>query len=207
MNDMDIHDWFCTGDSCECQKPAVKARKPKPVAPPPVKAVVPKKVVALDLTSWVGTCAIGAEHYYGKLKQEWGDYDTQKRIKLQHPLTAEEARLLNRKNKHLAYWFTIVAGTLNDQFATPEDVRAFAIKVWKKEFPEGDILVSDDNLCQPSEPIDGDPKLVKAASEIWKKWQPMWDDGGWETKRYEKAMNRLCGQWYKLLGLPYKNRK
>jgi hypothetical protein len=162
-------------------------------------------IVYCDITSFTEIGSIGAEHWYGKLKQGWGDwnlaYDNQ--VELLHPLTQKEATYLNKKsnNKFSRY----KKGELSHRFDTEEEVEKFAINIWREKFPDGLVLISGSSgTCQPQKPLDAvDKKLLGKLVVIWNKFKPFWEDGndGWD--KHEKPMRLLCSQWYKLLGQEY----
>ena len=84
---------------------------------------------------------------------------------------------------------------MDRRFETDQAVINCALEKWKSVFPEANLLVLGRGVAQPEQPLAGDKALFEATLKIWKKWQPMWDDGGWENSEYEKRMEALCQRW------------
>lgn len=153
------------------------------------------KIVTLEITSWVGTCAI-AMHYYGKLCSGniGGNFFVKKK------LTKAEARALNSKDSFKSSYLP----TETDRLKSPDEIRRLAKRQWKKLFPKATILLEGSSgdllpqrvLVAPREAKERLNDLFDAAERIGWTW------GG--DPKDKKAMEKIEKQWNaemeKLLG-------
>ena len=105
------------------------------------------KYVVVKLSTWIGT-SIGAIHIYAKL--HWYDAQGDLHItNLEHPLSAGEARELNKIERDKGYGtlYKRLKGDMYDGFWTSDDARAFAIDYVNKNMPDiMVILIGDESF-------------------------------------------------------------
>lgn len=141
--------------------------EPEPT-PEPVETMVemPKeghRKVYLEVSSWVGTSAIGAQHYYGWLRS--GDQEEQvKRV-----LTEAEAARLNKAERRMgrdeyAIW---KPGDECPAFLDKEPLIAAAMASWKTLYPHADILVLGQRVVAEPQRILAGPKDVMDRVNDW----------------------------------------
>ncbi len=148
------------------------------------------KIVHLEITSWVGTIAFGAIHYYGRLCGSNG-VSRYERFSVTKKLTKTEARALNRRDSFKCAYLP----KETDRLESREEVRRVAKRMWKKLFPKATILLEGSSgvidpqkvLVAPKEAKErlndlfdrteligwtwnGDPKDKKAMEKIEKEW-------------------------------------
>jgi hypothetical protein len=147
------------------------------------------EVVRLDITTWVGTCAIGAQHWYGKLKwHDEGNLDDWHEHELQYVMNAKQARDMNRGDE----WATYKAGEESGRFWSREDVVKKALEQWQKLVPHGKVLLECDTAsCGPCEILAGPPKLVRLGNQLWRAD----DKAGWDWNKKREIVDK---QWQKL---------
>lgn len=131
------------------------------------------KIWYLEITSWRGTFAVGAKHYYGRLRS--GLDEDRAEIDLERELSAGEVRQLNREEG----WALYAVGDKTKAFNSEEDVIEAA-----KQFAgnEGCVIIRG-NWCVagPQEVLVG-PVSLSAVFAEWK---------GWE----DPNANALCEKW------------
>jgi hypothetical protein len=133
------------------------------------------KSVCLQISTWIGS--IGAEHYYGHLKGHDvnGEYQS---IELEWPLSQKMATYLNKKEGTRTgetYSF-YRKGQPTYRFDTKQEVRDWAIKVWRDHFPGCDILLEGGySYHEPKWCLDGDSMIVESINQIVDKWNSLDD--------------------------------
>ena len=157
------------------------------------------KIVTLEITSWVGTIAFGAIHYYGKLcGGNIGGNFTRTRVEVKRKITAEEAKELNGEEKYVYY----EKGDMTDRLKSPEDVRHTAKRMWKKLFPKAIILLEGSSGVVGPQVVLVAPRGVKERlndlydeSERWGDWDKLDDTGKAAVvkieKRWDAEMQKL----------------
>lgn len=92
-------------------------------------------IVHLELKTFIGTMAFGAQHYYGKLRLEGNSfYDG---VEIKKTLTSSEAKRLNKSDPSFAHW---KKGETSSRIETVEAVKEAAKAMWKESFPNAKIL-------------------------------------------------------------------
>lgn len=133
------------------------------------------KIIHLEISSWVGTCAIGAQHYYGKLRER--DSAIENEIELKRPLTAKERREYNAEMVEQGYpSLKATKDQTTRGFANEAEVITHAIKTAKETWPDGEFLiVNADHYSCSAAPIVYAPDYFKAeqtrANEIAAQWE------------------------------------
>lgn len=139
----------------------------------------------LDITSWVGTCAIGAEHYYGEIRKR-GQLES---VKLQYRLGRKEASALNKKERPI---FKYKTGELSTRFFSEDDVRSAARKWFSKNAKEGDFLI-ESRAWYPSTPheiLEGPLRIKNRANILC---------GDYKEQISEKKRDSISKKWRRLV--------
>lgn len=137
-----------------------------------------------------------ATHYYGKLNF----YDSRSKyisIELKRKLSAKEAKALTEKDRGDYDWYksTHKAGELSDRFDSIEQVRAFAVKHYKKLVPGAKVLIVGQwGVCDPQECLDGPAELKLSINNHFQLFERC---GGYEGN--EKEATFLYKSFQKLL--------
>ena len=155
-------------------------------------------VVHVD-TLWWGASA-GGEHYYGYLKCfDYPGTDLMENIQLEHPLSSDEARLLNKKDKARAGSGGYRKGTMSNRFSSEEDIIEVAREVWKEHLPEADLLVFKGvAMAEPRLVLEGPKKIKDAINRLVKKFEKLGEWG--KSKANDKKKDAVCDEWYKIVG-------
>lgn len=110
------------------------------------------KILYLDITSWVGTCAVGAQHYYGEVK--WKDGKETKEHELNRLMTAKERREYNAEM--VAQGFPSLKARKDQTtrgFSSAEEVKQFAVKWAEKEWPDRQFIILErEHWCYSARP-------------------------------------------------------
>ena len=149
------------------------------------------EVVRLNITTWVGTCALG-EHWYGKFhwhmpKYEKGKYGQRKQHdeELEYVLSARDAERLDADNPYTPCYR---AGDSSARFLSYEKLIERAQETWQQVVPHGKVLIMCDMCsCGPVEILVGPKKLVRLGNQVWKKWE--------ESEANDKLCIQLERQW------------
>ena len=160
------------------------------------------KTVFLDISTWVNTCVIGAQHYYAHL--ECGE----ERKELIYVLDEKTAMRINEcdgivANTTAAY----CAGDTSGRFFSWEELVQHAREHWQDEeyFPDASILIKGRaGVCDPQEVFEcNDEEFKRKANKLYCRMKRI---GGWnhseneaEMKRIEKNWERLCNQYLGVL--------
>lgn len=153
-----------------------------------------KEVIRLHINTWVGTCAIGAEHWYGKLlwHTDQDDGNDWKEHELEYVLNQQQADRMNRKDEYCTY----KAGEESSRFFLRDEVVRVALAQWQTIVPTGRVLIVCDRCsCGVCEILAGPPKLVRLGNQLWKADEEEGYD--WTKKRgiidkqWEKLFNRF----------------
>ena len=163
--------------------------------------------VFLSITSWVGSCAIGARHYYGRLSeprktgQSW-NY-SRKELNVTRHLSAKDAVKLNDEEREREKWDGIAqkyptiyeVGESSERFYNKQDVIDAALVIWRQEFPGYKFLVMGNYAAaDPQYILDGDDKkLVTASRKIYDQFVK---NDYWEID--ENRAQKICDKWDKL---------
>lgn len=122
-----------------------------------------KRVAILHESSWVGTAAIGAMHYYAHVlvhgpviydKTErktffCGGYGPQQPKVHLSSLRLEAKRRLTKPEKDMAGDILCKVGDYTNRFTSPEEAKAAAITMFKRKFAPGWVLVHSDETTIP----------------------------------------------------------
>jgi len=149
-------------------------------------------VVYVQITSWY-PISVGAEHYYGKLVYKGKDRQS---MELLRTLSQKEATYLNKKDGcHL--WSK---GEETKRWDTRQQVVEEAEKVWKKHFPDADLLVlgGSANSLEPQHILIGPDWLKEIVNPLAVELQALdWDIKGDRERiteieeTYEEAMKKF----------------
>jgi len=152
------------------------------------------KTAFLDIHSWCGISA-DAEHWYGKIKWHYGRDG--KRLREEHevkrPLTAKEARHLNKKDRHLRAKYK--PGDLTYRFNTKAEVVAAATD-WYRENCPGCFLFQCDPANRSASPLltwAANFKHADRVNALAAEWQRI---GGYEGN--EKRADAIDKEWQRL---------
>jgi len=132
------------------------------------------KIVFLDITTWSGI-SIGAEHYYGKLKEHGGNY---KSVELEWPMSQKMATYLNKKDRTRSgdSYDCYKKGCPTVRFDTEQEVKDWALEVWKEHFPDHDLLlIGTDCINEPIRCLDGDSMLSESINQLVDKYDSLDD--------------------------------
>jgi hypothetical protein len=147
-----------------------------------------ENIVFLKITSWYGI-SVGAEHYYGKLT----DFKTNENIELTYPLTKEDAKYLNKKEKiedEIGY----EEGEESERFRNEEAVIERAKKQFKILFPKATILVRGTSDPNPQEVLVGPKQFKNAINVLWQRCELL----DWDREEDEEELEEIYGKWEKL---------
>lgn len=165
------------------------------------------KTVDLVLTSWVGTSAIGAMHYYGRLvwrnpaSTDWKDRNIEH--ELRRLMTRKEIAIANKEMREDGYkgaWLNKDNGPhLTRGFYSYDEVRAFAIKTAAELFKgEEYILCERDTGCLSASPLLAYPERYRKQAErinaLAEEWHRI---GGYEGN--EKRAREIDKEWFNLM--------
>ena len=140
------------------------------------------RICFLKITSWVGTTAIGAKHYYGRLTFGKEQYEVRKR------LSRAEAKELNEEDDSPRCY---KVGGLSGRFVDRQELIDIATIKYKQVFPDALALcLGESYRLEPQEILDGPPDYKEKVNFWYKKAESIdW----WE--RNEKEMDKLVKEW------------
>lgn len=158
------------------------------------------KWVFLEITTWIGTGALGAQHYYGNLKIEgWYDDDSRS-IELTRILTTRQAVRANRYRSSDDP-LRVCPGDVSSGFDDKDEIRKLALSMWRERFPEAEILVEGrTSIAEPIEVLawPGHEDKMAQANKLWEAFE---DLDGFYYRKNEKQAQALADQWDELMGL------
>lgn len=147
------------------------------------------RIVHLEITSWVGTCAIGAQHYYGTIVHSsiHGFHGIKTEIELRRLLTAKERREYNAEM--IAQGCASLKATKDQTtrgFANEDEVITYGIKTAKEQWPDANfLLINGDHDTSSARPIiyappgfEAEATQANVLAEQWEKieratrWKP-----------------------------------
>lgn len=155
----------------------------------------------LSITTWVGTAAWGATHYYGKITCG------QEKIEVERVLSEKEAAELNASEKetHPISAFQYEAGDKTERFTSEKALIDAAKAQYKELFPQAEFLILGDSYVSQAQPIiagDMDRLEVKRINEIHEEGESI---SGWDGSQ-RKRMRIITDEWRelfkKLIGKP-----
>lgn len=98
------------------------------------------RILSLQITSWVGTCAITAQHYYGTIT--WKEGGEKQEWELKRPMTAKERREYNAEMiERGCLSLKAKRGQETGGFYSKEEVREFAVKAAEKKWPDRFFII------------------------------------------------------------------
>jgi hypothetical protein len=99
--------------------------------------------IELDVYTWEGM-SLGATHYYGDLRQLYGD-KRKSYTEIKHKLSAKDAASINKKMRDIIEEFgdymAVQPGEMDYRYDTKEDVIDTAKLIWKELYPDADRLI------------------------------------------------------------------
>jgi hypothetical protein len=122
------------------------------------------KICHLSISSFRGISP-GAIHFYGSL---WYGGE---RVELKKKMDAKQAAYLSTKD------YKYHAGEITERFNSENEILDIAIKLWKKYYPEADVLLEGSSgVLDPQKCLDGPSILKKRINELWQQSREI---GGW----------------------------
>lgn len=147
----------------------------------------------LEITSWVGTSAIGASHYFGRLR-----VNGHEQMELERTLTASEAKQMtkdDRRNSGGGDFFRWKAGHKTHRFFSEQEVIDAAIAHLKEHHPEVTVLFQGNSGILDPQPVIIGPDELKA--ELNGLVAEAEANDWWEGD--EKNMNVIADRWDALM--------
>jgi len=152
------------------------------------------EVVCLSITTFVGTCVMGAVHWYGRLHWRVPE-DAEHRYcqrDVNYVLGTESAARLSEWD---ADGPPYKVGDTSIRFFSEEHLRLTAQRTWKTVVPRGRVLI----VCQsgelgPVEVLAGPSKLIRLGNQLWQSWEKIDFNTAVNDPRYlslEKQWNAL----------------
>lgn len=131
------------------------------------------KVAYCDMVTWEGTCANG-RHYYAHIG--FGD----ERIEVVHPITATEAKSLNRHDGICTY----DEGEESGRFFSEKDLKGWAIQCCEVAFPDVELLVYGSyRVAEPQPILFGPSDVVEEINQMFARGEEIgFYDGGHESE-------------------------
>lgn len=129
------------------------------------------EVVHLNITSWVGTMAMG-EHWYGNLhfylpeyeKTRWG-LRKRHEVDVTYTLGKAEAARLNEDDPD---WHGYRVGDESSRFFLRDRLLEEALKCWKEHVPHGKVLLCGDPVeLGVHEVLVGPANLKRLGNQLW----------------------------------------
>ncbi len=157
-------------------------------------------IVALETPTWAGTSAIGASHYYGRLKwndqTECTDGSNYHCVELEKVLTAAEARRLTKQDHRPGdHNFVWKAGMKTERFFNKEEVIALALATYKTHCPAATCLqLGGSGIYEPYPILDGPKEFMDAVNVLAAEKEAC---GDWDTN--PEAMQRITEAWEALV--------
>lgn len=156
-------------------------------------------IAHLDITTWVGL-SIGAQHYYVELiiDNPNAKHGTD-RIKIERPLTATEAIVMNLEAKAQGYLSRMYKpGEMTQGYNSREDAIAAGIKYFNEHY-QGVLYDGDHCSCSAWKKAVVWPEefthIVKSMNKLADEFQAL---NGYECKKDKEAqVERLDKRWYK----------
>ena len=141
--------------------------------------------IFLEISTWAGI-SLGAEHFYGKLRNSSFD----KTVELLRKLTTVECIHLNKKDNYLGLRYR--EGELTERFESPDLIRTLAINTWKEHYPDGEILVEGSCIADPVRILIGPNNIKKRGNELFELAESInWYDD-------EETMIKISNEWEEL---------
>lgn len=146
------------------------------------------KTFILEITTWAGV-SLGAEHYYGCIKDTSGD-NRLKDEKVMKPLTAHEAAKLNKKDHYMSG--SNKPGDLDPRFETREQVIKWALKWFRENHPDDILLLKRWAVWSPGlilhSPLDNVfVQRMNALLDIWEFLDDLKDECVYISPEYESV--------------------
>lgn len=131
-------------------------------------------MVTLEVLNWA--FSLGGEHFTGKLVAgSWCKYE---RKELKHPLTAAQAKSLNKKGQARGFGLGYRRGQMSEQFFTREEIEDYAIRHYRDYFPEADILlVGTGASCSAQRCLDAPSELKAEINKLHEKREKAYGTG------------------------------
>jgi len=164
-------------------------------------------VILLTIKSWVGTSALGAQHYYGKLSSGDGRYDNDFTPSYEKDVlgyvSEGKAKRLNRERKEKGYMTVFDGppykrGDESQKYYSKEMLVADAILLFEKDFnPFTDHLVHGTTHREPGLYIAGPAK--DEATRIYKAWIGCYEGTMDVREERIEEWDQLYNEWEELL--------
>jgi hypothetical protein len=169
--------------------------RPEDSQPDPPTKVAGKlsRVVYLHISTWVGTAAIGAIHYFGEL--QCGDQV----VKVTRVLSKPQAEKLNKEARRIkprSDYELYRPDQETEDFLSRKEVRERALEIWKEHFPNADILVEGRrSVADPQQILIGPPHIMSRVNHwVYEAEAIGWYDGG-HKKEMDEIFNEFSQFW------------
>lgn len=163
-------------------------------------------IVFLCISDFIGISP-GAEHYYGSLQYDSGfdnEYKERRVVRLEHPLSREEVRTLNRKNEirmpGLGPAYKV--GDESENFVSEKQLMDWAISKYKEIHPDAEYLVvGAPGTLDPFMVIAGDDEaVIGEANRLFEEYEALeLDDRGNLRKDLKSVKDAIMLEWHELL--------
>lgn len=149
-----------------------------------------KDAVYLNIQTWIGTAAFGAEHYYGRLSYYKGD--DYKTCDVTIVIDKEHAARLNENEDKGSPRYRVGYTTI--RMFSEEQVIEAAKLMWKNDAPDARLLIMGSNSTVEPQLIlahtsDVDIEKVNRINELTKLREPL------RWRRDNKELNAICDEW------------
>ncbi len=152
------------------------------------------KIVYLSISSWQGI-SIGATHHYGKLHF---NYDVED-VVLKRTLSKKSAEELTKIHSRMSMPIEYEEGEETNSWNGVQSIVEHAKTVYKKHFPEADVLVIGDHCdCEPKEWVDGGEHETKTQMNNFFHLLSKLDRDGMDRSDNHKDWKEydfLCDRW------------
>jgi len=163
-------------------------------------------IVFLSITDFIGISP-GAEHYYGSLQYDGGfdnEYKDRQKVRLEHKLSREEIRTLNRKNEMrmpgLGNAYEV--GDESENFSSEQQLIDLAIEKYKEVHPgAGYLVVGRPGILDPFMVVAGNDEAVMGeANRLFEEFEGLErDNRGALPKDLGATADAIELNWHQLL--------
>lgn len=149
-------------------------------------------IVYIETSTWSGISP-GAIHIYAELRCNGES------ISLTKKLSARSAATVNKSREGLLYR-PFKAGDDVDFFDSYEEIEKIALRQWKKEFPDAEILIlGSASACDPQKVLfHPTPNVIIEANQLYDEFESF---EGYQYKKNWPKAEEIQEQWDRLLEL------